>query len=271
MKFAWNGQEFSTFPRDQIDALAPECPVIYGLVTPQLEVYVGASRTPKSRLRAHLCSSSYSDWLKRLVLCAMPMPEGWGKMNADWQWTNKPEFQELCSAAQSQTRWCVFQAFGDDTFAEDIGIAEKAWIRALRASLNSPDAKGTYCNGPSRGLGVQEISAGVDALIPVLHTLEPWEPKQPTFNPLTVIQKPQPRTLGGAVVDLMDADVDVLNSVFEFAYYCLDNKQDQVPEVSRIAEDIFEAEALLAGIDKQIASAKRHQRRGFDAFWREVA
>ncbi|WP_186582794.1 GIY-YIG nuclease family protein [Synechococcus sp. MEDNS5] len=280
MQFAWKGQTFPTFPGNQIDALAPECPVVYGLVTPENEIYVGASRTPKARLRAHLASSSYSDWLKRLVERAKPTPDGWERISSRWCWTSEEDFKKLCGVMQSMTRWCVLQVFDDDCYAEDIGIAEKAWIKALEASLNSQESKGTYYNGESRGLGTQEIANAVEELIPVLPTMKPWQPQSPAFDPsmlvgemktagLTVVDKPKPQ--GDRYFELSETDVDALNSVFEFAYFCLDMKRELVPEVSRIGADIEKVELVLAGIDKEVASRKRHRERGFDAFWREVA
>ena len=272
--FVWKGVTFPTFRSDAIDELAPKCPVVYALVTPAEQIYVGASRNPKTRLKDHLTGNTFSGWLERITEAAVPIPDEWGEYHANWEWRASPGFKKLCRELQLVTRWSILQTFDRDAFAEDIGIAEKAWTKALGANLNSPDAKGTYSSGPSRGLGVQQIADGVTELIPKLHTMEPWQPTGPQFKPLTLIQHPKPVHL--SVVDkprpkparithcdlsrVAEHTVDSIVELVDLARWCKDN--GHAPPFIDLQDAIDGALDLVWDFDSELAELNRHHRRG---------
>lgn len=277
MEFSWKGKDFPMYAWDQIDALAPEFPVVYGLITPGKEIYVGATRSPKSRLRSHLASSSYPQWLDRLAQREFEDLREWDSEMGLTVWRPGSGHREKIRDLQRETRWIILQTFTDAAFAEDMGIAEKAWISGLEASLNSSEAKGTYCNGPKRGLGPQQIATAVADMIPQLHKFEPWTPQHGLCP--TVVQSinripdnrplPSPWTQQPPRRFKVEVDLNVIDAVAELADladWCA--RREHFPKeidagvLDTLAELALE---LVHDYDSKAVKWSRHHRRGYDS------
>ena len=130
-----NNHKVQIFEPCQVDFWAPKQPVIYGLITEDNEVYVGATRQPQKRFRQHLHHPAHPalpSWAVRVVQ-GLPKYAGQGQ-TANY---STREFKEEVCRVVFGTRWFVLQTFPPNCPDQQIADGEQFWMQRLRPELNA--------------------------------------------------------------------------------------------------------------------------------------